>query len=61
MTVDVLLSQLGRPVPEIRAWGQCSKVDQKLLRAASVKSRWALCVMAVGHFFMGPYTLSRVG
>jgi hypothetical protein len=53
VTVDVLLSQLRRPVPEIRAWGQWAKVDQKL-RAASVKSQWAV-VLAVGHFIT-PYT-----
>jgi hypothetical protein len=60
VTVDVLPSQLGRSVPEIRAWGQCSKVDQMLLRAASVKSRWARCYGS-GPFLPGPYTLSRVG
>jgi hypothetical protein len=55
VTVDVLPSQLGLP------WEKPSKVDRMLLRAASVKSRWALCIMAVGHFFMGPYTYAVSG
>jgi hypothetical protein len=37
-----------------------SEVDQMFLRPASVEARWALCIMAMGHFYMGPSTHSRV-